>query len=164
MRKLIVVGLCVLVVASAAFATKIDTKWSCSKPSENPKFDAGDAPDHSYAIAKGTCNATAGSSGEKSGAYVEMQEVSATSIKAHGTFNVTMDNGDMVYYTYDNTGSADMKKPLTNKWKIVGGTGKHKGAKGMGSCTGKQNADESSTWECTGSVEAGTMAKAKAKE
>jgi hypothetical protein len=163
MRKLIMVVLCML-VASAAFATKVDTKWTCAKPSENPKFDAGDAPDHSYGIAKGTCNATAGSSGEKSGAYAETQEVWTTSMKTHGTFNVTMENGDMVYYTYDITGSADMKKPLIDKWKIVGGTGKHKGATGMGSCTGKQNTDDSSSWVCTGSMAMGTMAKAKAKE
>ncbi len=160
-----VVVLCLLVVASAAMAqTKIDTKWTCAKPSENPTLDAGDAPDHRYGLAQGTCDATAGSSAEKSGAYAETQERWKTSTKTHGTFNVTMDNGDMVYYTYDITGSSDMKKPLMNKWKVAGGTGKHKAARGVGSCTGTVNADQSSSWVCTGSVTMGAMAKAKAKE
>jgi len=165
MRKLTVVVLCLLVAASVAMAqTKIDTKWTCSKPSENPKFDAGDAPGHSYGLAKGTCDATSGSSGEKSGAYAEIQEAWKTSMKTHGTFTVTMDNGDMVYYTYDITGSPEAKKPLMNKWKIANGTGKHKGAKGAGSCTGTLNADQSSSWVCTGTVTMGGMAKEKAKE
>ena len=66
----------------------------------------------------------------------------------------------MVHYTYDDTGSTDPKKPLSNKWKVVGGTGKHKGIKGAGSCAGKQNDDGSSDWTCTGTT---SMGAAKAK-
>jgi hypothetical protein len=164
MRNPMLVVLCLLAVSFAMAQTKIDTKWTCAKPAENPKFDAGDAPGHSYGLAKGACDATSGNSGEKSGAYAEIQEEWKNSMKTHGTFDVTMDNGDMVYYTYDITGSLDMKKPLMNKWKIVNGTGKHKGAKGMGSCSGTMNADQSSSWVCTGSVTMGGMAKEKAKE
>lgn len=164
MRKLFFVVVCLVVMAAAAMAqTKIDTKWTCTKPSENPKFDAGDAPDHGYGLAKGTCNATSGGSGEKSGAYTETQEMWKTSMKSHGTFNVTLDNGDMLNYAYDITGSMDMKKPMQDKWKIVGGTGKHKGSKGTGTCTGMANEDGSSTWSCTGTTSMGAKAAAKAK-
>ena len=164
MRKLMMVVLCLLVASFAIAQTKIDTKWTCPMPTENPKLDAGDSSGHSYGLAKGACNATSGSSGEKSGTYAEIQEEWKGSMKAHGTFTVTMDNGDMVYYAYDITGSPESKKPLANKWKIVNGTGKHQGAKGMGSCTGTLNADQSSSWVCTGSLSIGGMAKAKAKE
>jgi hypothetical protein len=61
-----------------------------------------------------------------------------------------MDNGDMAHYTYEGSGPTDITKPATNKWKILGGTGKHKGMKGSGSCSGTRNQDGSSDWTCTG--------------
>ena len=160
MRKRLLVAFCLFVLASAAMAQKIDTKWNCTKPSENPIFGVGDMPDHSYALAKGTCTATSSGSGEKSGAYTEFQELWKASFTNHGRFNVTMDNGDMVYYSYAGSGSPDMKKPLANKWKIESGTGKHKGIKGSGSCSGKQREDGGSDWVCTGTTEMAGKPKA----
>jgi len=156
MRKRLFVAICLLVLAAAAMAQKIDTKWACMKPSENPMVAVGDAPAHQYGLAKGTCSATSSGSGEKSGAYTEVQEIWKESFKNHGHFIVTMDNGDMVYYTYEGTGSTDPKGPASNKWKIESGTGKHKGIKGSGSCTGKQNGDGSSDWVCTGTSSMGS--------
>jgi len=71
-------------------------------------------------------------------------------MSGHGRFNVTMDNGDKVYYTYETTAPTDITKPASNKWTIHSGTGKDKGIKGSGTCSGKRNADESSDWACTG--------------
>jgi hypothetical protein len=150
MRTLLLVGFCLLAFGSAAMAEKIDTKWHCVTPTANHKFDVGDEPDHNYAIAQGGCTATTTVSGEKSGAYTEFQEVWKASYTNHGRFNVTMDNGDMVYYTYEGSGPADISKPAMNKWKILSGTGKHKGMKGSGGCTGTRSADGSSDWTCTG--------------
>jgi len=156
MRKLVFVAICLLVLAAAATAQKIDTRWSCMKPTENPMLEVGDAPAHQYGLAKGTCKAASSGSGEKSGAYAEVQEMWKESVKVHGHFIVTMDNGDTVHYTYEGTGSPDPKKPMANKWKIESGTGKHKGMKGAGSCSGKQNADGSSDWTCTGTYSMGS--------
>ncbi|HUB03346.1 MAG TPA: hypothetical protein VL983_11685 [Terriglobales bacterium] len=159
MRKSYFVPLCVLLLGLAARAQKVDTKWSCSKPAQNPMLAVGDVPDHSYALAQGTCNATAGTAGEKSGAYTEFDETWKERHTGHGRFNVTMDNGDMVYYVYETMGSADPKKPASNKWRIVNGTGKYKGMKGSGSCKGTRHEDGSSEWECTGATSMGNATK-----
>ena len=151
MRKQFFVALCLFVFASAAMAQKIDTKWHCVTPTATHQLNVGDEPDHSYVIAQGGCTATATVSGEKSGAYTEFQELWKASYTNHGRFNVTMDNGDMVYYTYEGSGPTDITKPAANKFKIVRGTGTHKGMKGSGSCSGTRHDDGSSDWACTGS-------------
>jgi hypothetical protein len=150
MRKQLFVAFCLLVFASVAMAQKLDTKWHCANPTATHKFDVGDEPDHNYTIAQGACTATTSTSGDKSGAYTEFQEVWKTSYTNHGRFTVTLENGDMAYYTYEGSGPADITKPAANKWKILKGTGKHKGMKGSGSCSGTRNADGSSDWACTG--------------
>jgi len=158
MRKLLFGAFCLLVAGSAATAqSKIDTKWHCEKPSANHKFDVGDVPGHSYAIAQGSCTATSSDSGfaEKTGAYTEFQELWKASYTNHGRFNVTMDNGDMAYYTYDGSGATDITKPASNKWKIQSGTGKDKGIKGSGTCSGARHDDGSSDWACTGTYSIG---------
>ena len=77
------------------------------------------------------------------------------STDVHGRFNVTMDNGDKVYYTYERSSSTDITKPIEgHKWKIVSGTGKYKGIQGSGTCSGKANAD-AVDWECTGTYSMG---------
>jgi hypothetical protein len=158
MRKLLLVALTLLVSGSVAMAqSKVDTKWHCSKPAAEHKLDVGDAPDHSYWIGQGTCDATAsgGDLKEKTGAFTEFRDLWKASYNFHGRFNATTDNGDKVNYTYEGSASTDVTKPAANKWKIVGGTGKHKGIKGSGTCSGKPSADGSGDWECTGTVSMG---------
>ena len=156
MRKLVFVASCSLLLVLAASAQdKIETKWNCAKPATNPSLEVGDVAGHNYALGQGTCSATASASGEKSGAYTEFDDLWKASYTGHGRVNVTTDNGDMVYYTYETTGPSDIKKPSTNKWKIVNGTGKHKGIKGSGTCSGTRHDDGSSDWECTGTSSMG---------
>ena len=150
MRKQLFVAFCLLVFGSAAMAQKVDSKWHCAVPTANHKLDVGDEPDHSYVLGQGSCTATASNLGEKSGAYTEFQEVWKASFTNHGRFNTTMDNGDMAYYTYEGSGPTDITKPVSNKWKILSGTGKHKGIKGSGTCSGTRHEDGSSDWACTG--------------
>jgi len=151
MRKGLLLVFCLAVLGSVTLAqTKIETKWHCNNPAVTHKLDVGDMPDHSYSIAQGTCTATTSSAGEKSGAYTEFDETWKASMTGHGRFNVTMDNGDMEYYTYETSGPTDTKKPAANKWKIVGGTGKEKGVKASGSCSGTRSDDGSSDWTCSG--------------
>jgi len=60
MRKLMLVVLSLAVFCSVAMAqSKIDTKWHCPKATTEHKLDVGDAPDHSYWIGQGACEATA---------------------------------------------------------------------------------------------------------
>jgi len=158
MRKLLLVALALLVSASVAMAQgKVDTKWHCSKPATEHKLDVGDVPDHAYSISQGTCKATSSDSTykEKAGAYTEFQEVWKASYNNHGRFNVTMDNGDTVYYTYEGSAPTDIAKPASNKWKILSGTGQSKGIKGSGTCSGTRTADGDSDWACTGTVSMG---------
>jgi hypothetical protein len=155
MHKVLVVAVSLSAFASVALAqNKVDTKWHCSKAATEHKLDVGDAPDHSYVIAQGSCEATAsdGDLKEKSGAYTEFRDAWKESFTFHGRYNATTDNGDKVYYTYEGTAYSDSTKPVANKWKLVSGTGKHKGVKGTGSCAGKMNADGSVDWTCTGTV------------
>jgi len=150
MRKPLLIAFCLLAFGSAAIAEKIDTKWHCTKPAAEHTFDVGDTPNHTYGIAQGTCTATGGNAGEKSGAWTEFQNSWKEKMENHGHFNVTTKDGDIEYYTYQGS-SADMKK-LSNEWKIESGTGKHKGIKGSGACSGMQNEDGSSDWTCTGTA------------
>lgn len=129
MRKLMLVAFAILVSGSAAMAqNKVDTKWHCPK-SPDHNFDVGDVPGHSYAVIQGACDSASSDSGfmEKTGAYTEFQERWKASLTNHGRFNVTMDGGDKVYYTYEGSAPSDVAKPATNKWKILSGTGKQKG-------------------------------------
>jgi hypothetical protein len=158
MRKLLLVALALLVSVSVAMAQgKVDTKWHCSKPAAEHKLDVGDAPDHTYSIAQGTCSATSSDSTfkEKTGAYTEFRETWKASYNNHGRYNVTMDNGDKVYYTYEGSAPTDIAKPASNKWKILSGTGQSKGIKGSGTCSGTRTADGDSDWACTGTVSMG---------
>jgi hypothetical protein len=136
---------------------KVDTKWHCPKESVSHKLDVGDVPGHSYMILQGTCNATASDSGfpEKTGFDTEFQEIWKSSINFHGRANMTMDNGDKVYYTYEGSASTDITKTAPIKWKILSGTGKYKGIKGSGTCSGKFNADGSFDNACTGTYSLG---------
>jgi len=158
MHKLLLVAVALLVSGSVAMAqNKVDTKWHCPKAAAEHKLDVGDTPDHSYSIAQGTCEAASsgGDLKEKTGTFTEFHDAWKSSFNFHGYFNATTDNGDKVNYTYEGSASTDTKKPASNKWKIVGGTGKHKGIKGSGTCSGKPNADGSADWECTGTYSMG---------
>jgi len=157
MRKIMLIAFSLLVSGSAAMAqNKVDTKWHCPK-SPDHNFDVGDVPGHSYALLQGECSGTQGADGlaEKTGDYTEFQERWKASYTNHGRFNVTVDNGDKVYYTYEGSAPTDTTKPATNKWKILSGTGKQKGITGSGGCTGTRNADGSSDWHCTGTYSMG---------
>jgi hypothetical protein len=155
MRKLLVIAMCLVVLSSLVMAqSKLETKWHCGKSAAEKSFDVGDVAGHSYAIAQGTCDATSSSNGEKMGAYTEFEEIWKASVRANGRFNVTTDNGDKTYYTYQANGDPT-QKTVSETWKIVSGTGNHTGAKGSGTCTGKLNDDGSSDWNCTGTISAG---------
>lgn len=148
--------------APAAAGKKIQTKWHCDKPSEQHQMDAGDMDGHSYSVDDGACTATdGGPMMEKTGKFVEMEETAKGKMMSNGTFVSTLDNGDMLHYSYTVAQSAGAKMVM-NHWKITGGTGKEKDVKGSGTCSGKMNDDGSIDWVCKGSyMMMAAMAKTK---
>ena len=77
MRKVLMIALTIVLTGSAALAQgKIQTKWHCPKASAEPRLPVGDMANHNYALAQGTCTATASDKGfaEKSGAYTAFSE------------------------------------------------------------------------------------------
>ncbi len=155
MRKLMTVGMCLLISASAAMAqSQFKMKWHCGKPAAQQSYEIGDVAGHSYGVAQGNCDAASSSLGEKTGTFTELQEIWTTSFKTRGSFNITTDSGDKMYYTYQAIGDP-AKKTVSEKWTLVGGTGKHKGNHGSGTCHGKLNDDGSSDWDCSGTTSLG---------
>ncbi len=162
MRKLLFVVCSMLLCASVAMAQdKLESKWNCGKASVAHSLDVGDQPNHTYVITQGSCTAEKSEVGgvkEKEGVGTAFNENTGNATHWHGIFVVTMANGDKLHYAYSGKGTAKdgAFQSGTNTWSIIGGTGKFKGAKGKGSCTGKGSPDGSATWDCTGTY---TLAK-----
>ena len=151
-----VVCLLFLLVTLSASQGKISSQWKCDKPSDQHSIAVPDSESHNYAIAQGKCTSEKGSMGdakEQEGTYSEFGDMTSSANQNHGTFVVTLANGDKVFYRYHGRQSLKDGKPEsgTNNWTIAGGTGKYKAVKGEGSCKGKTNADGSSIWNCEGS-------------
>jgi hypothetical protein len=155
MRRLLIASMCLLVPSFCLAQTKFQSKYHCAKSDAQKTFDVGDLDGHSLGVAQGSCEATKAGAGEKSGVFTETQEIWKSTFKTRGHFVVTMENGDKLYHSYEAVGDP-AKNTVAEKWRITGGTGKHKTATGSGTCTGKLNADGSSDWECTGTT---TVAK-----
>ncbi len=157
MRKVLLFVCCLFLSATMAMAQgKVDSQWNCAKPAVAHNLDAGDQPNHSYAISQTTCSAAKSEIGgvkEKEGTGTQFNEGTGNSSTWHGMFVVTLENGDKLHYSYKGTGTTKdgQFESGSNTWSIVGGTGKFQGAKGKGSCQGKGSADGSVVWDCTGS-------------
>ena len=145
-----------LLLSIATAQNRIDTKWHCPNVSASHELQVGDVPDHSYLILQGGCSAVSNSGlAEKNAAYTEFVESWKESNKFFGRWNVTLEDGDKLFYSYEGSEVTESKKPVTDTWKILGGTGKYKNAKGTGTCTGQVHEDGSSDWECVGEYASG---------
>jgi len=153
MRKTIWVVYALLLFASSAPAQNgVDTKWRCPSPSAVHTLAVGDAPNHNFTIIQGDCKSIASSAGfpEGESVYTEFQEMRSASVSVHGRMNVTMKNGDMVYYSYEGSFPTDITRPFSERWNLEGGTGRYRSVKGNGACTGKVYTDGSGEMECVG--------------
>jgi hypothetical protein len=157
---LVVCSLCLS--ASVALAQgKVNSQWNCAKPTDAHSIDVGDQTGHAYAIAQFTCTAVKGElegAKEKEGTGTEFDEVNGNTVKLHGVFVETLSSGDKLHVNYQGKGTMEKGQMQSggDEWTITGGTGKFKGAKGKGTCTGKGNPDGSTTFDCTGDY---TLAK-----
>ena len=156
MRKLWLIGCSVLLLASLSLAQdKLESKWNCGKASDEHSIDVGDKAGHVYGVSKATCTATKseiGGTKEKEGIGTQFNETTGNMTTWHGVFVTTAESGDKIHYHY--TGKGMMKDGKftsgTNKWTMMGGTGKFAKAKGEGTCAGKGDGADGATWECTG--------------
>ena len=66
--------------------------------------------------------------------------------------SVTAENGDKIHYHYTGKGMAKDGQFTSgsNKWTMMGGTGKFAALKGEGTCMGKGDGAGGATWDCTG--------------
>ncbi len=156
MRKVVFVPAVVCLCATGALAQgKVANGWACGKPAMGHSIDVGDQPNHAYAIDQIKCTSTKGEIAgvkEKEGTGTEFAEVTGNSSRGHGVFVETMANGDMIHFTYQTTTTVKngQMESGSDKWQATSGTGKFKGIKASGTCTGTGNADGSTTWTCTG--------------
>lgn len=156
MRKLVILLCLVFLCAAMALAQgKVATTWSCAKPDPMNSLQVGDQPNHAYSIAQVKCTATKGEIAgikEKEGTATEFNEVKGDHSSGHGIFVETLSNGDKIRYTYQPmaTFKNGQMQSGSNKWEMMGESGKVKGLKGSGGCTGKGNPDGSATYTCTG--------------
>ncbi len=156
MRKLWLMGCCLLLLAALSQAQeKVVSQWNCGKPSDAHSIDVGDQANHTYAVNKTACTASKSEIGgvkEKEGIGTQFNETKEDATTWHGVFVTTAENGDKIHYTYSGKGMVKdgQFQSGSNKWSMVGGTGKFAAAKGEGTCTGKGSADGTATWDCMG--------------
>ncbi len=128
----------------------------CDPPSQEHAIPVEGRPHHSYVVNQVKCTWTkpwvvrglASTEGVGTGVVEDHGSVSISS----GTFVDTMVNGDRGYYDYSfKTKTKDGKPTISgHKWKLIGGTGKLKGAKGKGSCEATLQEDGKVVYECQG--------------
>ena len=153
---------CLLFVSVTLFAAdnKIASEWKCGKPEGANPLAIGDQPNHTYATYQFKCTATKGEIAgvkEKEGSGTEFAEVTGDKLSGHGVFVESLAGGDKMYVSYQVTATLKngQLQSGSNKWQITGGTGKLKGSKGGGTCTGKPNSDGTTTFTCTGTQSSG---------
>ena len=156
----VVCSMC-LSISGAMAQGKVDSQWNCAKATDGHSIDVPDQPGHAYAISQLNCTAAKGEIEgvkEKEGVVTEFDEVKGNAVRFHGVFVETLSNGDKLHFTYAGTGKMEkgQLQTATEKWSLVSGAGKLKGAKAGGSCQGKGNPDGSSTFDCEGDY---TLAK-----
>jgi len=155
MRNLWWIGCCVLLTSLSLAQGKVESHWNCGKPSDAHSIDVGDQANHTYAVTKTSCTASkseVGGVSQKDAVGTQFNETKGDMSTWHGVFVVNAENGDKLHYTYAGKGMLKdgQFQSGTDKWSMVGGTGKFKGGKGEGTCRGKGNADGTATWDCEG--------------
>jgi hypothetical protein len=158
MRKVVFVVVLVCLCATVALAQnegKVSNGWACAKPDKANSIDVGDEPGHTYSITQFKCTSTKGEYAgvrEKEGSATEFDELKGGKLTGHGIFIETFANGDKATFTYQLDGAVKGGKvgTLGDKWQATSGTGKFKGIKASGTCTGNGTPEGGSSLACTG--------------
>ena len=157
MKRFCLVPCFLCVVSRIALAQEnANVQWKCDKPAVQHSINVGDQPGHAYAIDQISCTAISGEIAGvkiKSGTGTEFLDIKGDKTTGHGEFVENMENGDKNYYKYEFTGTSKNGafESGSNKWHLTRGGGRMKGGKASGTCTARGNADESVSFDCTGS-------------
>ena len=154
-KALFVLCLSCLLTSLVGAQTKISSTIKCTKASIEHMVPVGDHPNHVFGVTQGSCTSskpwTIAGVAAKDAVGTSALDVDGDVTKNRGVYVETMENGDKGVYHYELTAATKdgQVKVTAHKWQLVGGTGKLKGVKGQGTCTGSGTAD-SMTYECEG--------------
>jgi hypothetical protein len=157
MRKaLFAVCLSCLLTHLAVAQTKMSGTIKCGKSSIKHMVPVGDHPNHFLGVKQVSCTWSkpwmiAGIA-SKEGVGTSTLEAEGELANTRGLYVDTMANGDKAHYLVESSVTTkDGHVQVTgHKWQLVEGTGKLKGAKGQGTCTGSGTTDRGVTYECEG--------------
>lgn len=161
MRVSVLLLLLMFATASSVLAqVQVSGGGVCAKPDPSYSIQATDRPGHIFSLSKYDCTWTKPFeiAGTKSKGGPDIIVVEAQGNKGNWSeFYVdTTDNGDHGYYRFH--GTANFKEgalqDIRGKWTLTGGTGKLKGIKGSGTCTGKGEEGGGVSFECEGQYQA----------
>ena len=167
-RILSLTALALLFASAAAAQTKISGQQQCPKSDPVATADPGDKPGHTMSLVKVTCTwgtpLEMASIKSKDGTSYAFSEMTSTRITSTGTYVANMDNGDMFYVSFHESGMVKDGKPQGTKgtWTFTGGTGKLKGLTGKGTHTVTMNADGSAVVSVEGDYTIAAPAPKKA--
>lgn len=154
-----------LAMATSSAQTKSDFSGKCGKPDVQQSVPAGDKDGHVFVLIQGKCTVKGEVSGmaAKEATYSQHGEVTGKRTKVSGVYVATFDNGDKIFYNYQEvtTSNDDGSSVGSNKYQVTGATGKMKGVTGSGTCKLKGASDGSAEYSCTGEYTAGGAAAKK---
>jgi hypothetical protein len=154
-----------LAMATSSAQTKSDFSGKCDKPDVQQSVPGGDKDGHAFLLMQGKCTVKGEVSGvaAKEATYSQHGEVTGKRTKTWGVYVATFDNGDKIFYNYQEimTATADGSSVGSNKYQVTGATGKMKGVTGSGTCKLKGASDGSAEYSCTGEYTAGGAAAKK---
>ena len=135
---------------------KVSGGGVCAKPDPAYSIQASDRPGHIFSLGRYACTWSkpfeiAGTK-SKEGPDIISIEIQGNKGNWSEFYVDTTDTGDKGYYRFH--GTATFKEgalqDVQGKWTLNGGTGKLRGIKGSGTCTGKGEADGGVSYQCEG--------------
>ena len=130
MRRIPLVALALCMAGSVAGAQAVNVTWKCAPLGKPAMLEVGDVPGHMFMIDQAKCTVVKSSSidgvTQKEGMVTEFADATGNNAKGHGIFVETLSSGDKLHYTFASAGVSKDGKPVSgsNKWTVVGGTGK----------------------------------------
>jgi len=162
LKTIVLLAMALSVATVVTAQTKVSGTSRCAPLAPQQMLPIGDQPGHALTVAQSKCTWSEPIEIEgvkaKEGTSTSSDEVTGNSFTSRGYYVDTMANGDAAHYRFEATFSLKEGKPESGKntWTLIGGTGKLKGLKGQGTCTGKADPDGSIVWKCAGEYKRST--------
>ena len=155
MRAMNWLTLVVLVFALATTAgAQSKFAGKCSQGKANPEYSVTTG-DKTLVLAKTICTWSAGDLGGdqlKAEEDIYTSDMMGKTSRDHGYGAGTTASGDKYFIKFDGTTTFEKNNPVsgTCTWAFTGGTGKLKGLKGKGTCTGKFDSSGAAVFDIVG--------------